>query len=82
MTNRTGESEWVQDGSLNVKQTRGPHFIIPDFDDILTVASTTFQTMFCKVSASENQWSVTSITNVEVTFVAADFFTANNNNIP
>ena len=29
-----------------------------DFDEILPVASTTFQTRFCKVSASDNQWLV------------------------
>ena len=31
------------------------HFTISDFDEILQVASTTFQTRFCKVSASDNQ---------------------------
>ena len=34
------------------------HFTISDFDEILIVASTTFQTRFCKVSATDNQWLV------------------------
>ena len=45
-------------GSFQVKRTRGPHFTISDFDEILPVASYTFQTRFDKVLISDNQWLV------------------------
>ena len=40
--------------SFHVKRTRGHNFIISNFDEILPVASNTFQTTSCKVSTSDN----------------------------
>ena len=44
--------------SFHVKLTSDPRITISDFDEILLVASNTFQTRFCKVSALDNQWLV------------------------
>ena len=48
----------VQQGHSMSSGPISGNFTISDFDEILPVASTTFQTRFCKVSASDNQWLV------------------------
>ena len=53
------------------------HFTIADFDDILPVASNTFKPGSVKFQLQIINGWCTSITNVEVTFVAAGFFTIN-----
>ena len=46
------------EGSFHVKRTSGPPFTISDFDEIIVVASKSFQIGFCKILALDNQWLV------------------------